>query len=186
MKRCEWCEKDELYRRYHDLEWGEAGKSEQELFELICLEGMQAGLSWYTVLKKRDDLRVAFKGFKPEMVAKFNESDIAKILASKNVIKNEAKVRACVSNAEAFLKTQAEFGSFWSYLLSFTPERKPIINKFNSIKQIPTKSTISESLAKDMKKRGFKFFGAVIAHAYLQSCGILNEHLSYCFKATKD
>lgn len=185
MRRCEWCEKDELYKNYHDNEWGELGKSENELFELLCLEGMQAGLSWHIILKKRENLRVAFLGFDPVVVAKFNETDIKRVLDTKGIINHEAKIRACVTNAQCFLKTQNEFNGFWNYLLSFTPHNKPIINRYKSLSELPNKSDISKALSKDMKKRGFKFFGEVIAHSFLQACGIINEHLSYCYKANK-
>ncbi|BCX79786.1 DNA-3-methyladenine glycosylase I [Campylobacter sp. 19-13652] len=183
MRRCEWCEKDELYRHYHDNEWGEANKSERELFELVCLESMQAGLSWHIVLKKREALRAAFLGFEPEVVAKFSKAEVSRIMGIEGVIKHEAKVRACITNAQCFLAVRAEFGSFWSYLLSFTPNNTPIINRYERISDLPSKSEISIALAKDMKKRGFKFFGEVIAHSFLQACGVLNEHLNYCYKA---
>lgn len=183
IRRCEWCEKDDLYRDYHDNEWGEITKGERELFELLCLEIFQAGLSWHIVLKKRAALRSAFLNFEPNLVVNFNQNDVANLMRNPLIIRNEKKILACISNASCFLKVIEEFGSFWDYLLSFTPNKAPIIRKYNDISSLPAKDEMSIRLSKDMKKRGFKFFGAVVAYSYLQACGILNEHLSYCFKA---
>lgn len=183
MRRCEWCEKDDLYRAYHDNEWGEVTKDQRALFELLCLEIFQAGLSWHTILKKREAFRQAFLNFEPNLLLGFKQEDVANLMQNPKIIRNEKKIIACINNASCFLKVSAEFGSFWDYLLSFTPNNMPLIRRYDNIAALPASDEISLALAKDMKKRGFKFFGAVVAYSYLQACGILNEHLSYCFKA---
>lgn len=182
--RCEWCEVDDLYRDYHDNEWGIAGKSDNELFELLCLESFQAGLSWHIILKRRNTLNAAFNGFDPNIVAMYDNSDIDRIIKSEGVIKNRAKIEACIFNARAFLKIQKQYGTFSKYLFSFTDGRQ-IINRYDNLKDMPSFSDLSQKLSKDMKKHGFKFFGRVIAYSFLQASGVLNEHMSYCFKAKK-
>lgn len=180
--RCQWCEKDELYRNYHDNEWGRTGKSENELFELLCLECFQAGLSWHLVLKRRQALNKAFLGFIPHEVASFIQGDVERILSTPDVIKSRPKILACINNASKFIAVQNEFGSFWSYILSFVGG-KPIKYRPNELSQIHSHSTHSHALARDAKKRGFKFLGPVIAHSFLQASGAIDEHLSYCFLA---
>lgn len=181
-KRCEWCEKDDLYRAYHDNEWGEIVRDERLLFELIVLEMMQAGLSWHTILKKREAMRVAFDDFKPEILAKYDEGKISELLQTEGIIKNRLKLNALSANAKAFLSIQSEFGSFFDYIWSFTNGVR-IKNNLNEISQIPTRSELSDQISKDMKKRGFKFLGSVMVYSFLQAIGVINDHLSYCFKA---
>ncbi|WP_194239025.1 DNA-3-methyladenine glycosylase I [Campylobacter californiensis] len=181
-KRCEWCEKDDLYRAYHDNEWGEIVRDERLLFEFIVLEMMQAGLSWHTILKKREAMRVAFDDFKPEILAKYDEGKISELLQTEGIIKNRLKLNALSANAKAFLSIQSEFGSFFDYIWSFTNGVR-IKNNLNEISQIPTRSELSDQISKDMKKRGFKFLGSVTVYSFLQAIGVINDHLSYCFKA---
>ncbi|MBE2986402.1 DNA-3-methyladenine glycosylase I [Campylobacter sp. RM12920] len=181
-KRCEWCEKDDLYRAYHDNEWGEIVRDERLLFEFIVLEMMQAGLSWHTILKKREAMRVAFDDFKPEILAKYDEGKISELLQTEGIIKNRLKLNALSANAKAFLSIQSEFGSFFDYIWSFTNGVR-IKNNLNEISQIPTRSELSDQISKDMKKRGFKFLGSVMVYSFLQAIGVINDHLSYCFKA---
>ncbi|MBE2985113.1 DNA-3-methyladenine glycosylase I [Campylobacter sp. RM9344] len=181
-KRCEWCEKDDLYRAYHDNEWGEIVRDERLLFELIVLEMMQAGLSWHTILKKREAMRVAFDDFKPEILAKYDEGKISELLQTEGIIKNRLKLNALSANAKAFLSIQSEFGSFFDYIWSFT-NGVGIKNNLNEISQIPARSELSDQISKDMKKRGFKFLGSVTVYSFLQAIGVINDHLSYCFKA---
>ncbi|WP_336610691.1 DNA-3-methyladenine glycosylase I [Campylobacter sp. 7477a] len=181
-KRCEWCEKDDLYRAYHDNEWGEIVRDERLLFEFIVLEMMQAGLSWHTILKKREAMRVVFDDFKPEILAKYDEGKISELLQTEGIIKNRLKLNALSANAKAFLSIQSEFGSFFDYIWSFTNGVR-IKNNLNEISQIPTRSELSDQISKDMKKRGFKFLGSVTVYSFLQAIGVINDHLSYCFKA---
>ncbi|WP_211436817.1 DNA-3-methyladenine glycosylase I [Campylobacter sp. RM9328] len=181
-KRCEWCEKDDLYRAYHDNEWGEIVRDERLLFEFIVLEMMQAGLSWHTILKKREAMRVAFDDFKPEILAKYDEGKISELLQTEGIIKNRLKLNALSANAKAFLSIQSEFGSFFDYIWSFTNGVR-IKNNLNEISQIPARSELSDQISKDMKKRGFKFLGSVTVYSFLQAIGVINDHLSYCFKA---
>ncbi|WP_229203835.1 DNA-3-methyladenine glycosylase I [Campylobacter anatolicus] len=181
IKRCEWCERDDLYRSYHDNEWGQVIRDERKLFEFIVLESFQAGLSWYIVLKKRESLRVAFDGFKPSVIAKYDEAKFDEILKYDGAIKNRAKIAATSANAKAFLAVQSEFGSFYEYIWGFVGGIQ-IKNNWRNIKEIPAKTPLSEYVAKDMKKRGFKFFGAVSAYSFLQAIGVIDDHLSYCYK----
>ena len=184
FKRCDWArDSDEracrLYEEYHDNEWGVPLHNDTKLFELLVLEGFQAGLSWITILKKREALRVAFDNFNPKKVAQYDEAKIAELMANKDIIRNRLKIESAICNAKAFLKVQKAFGSFDSYIWGFVGG-KPIINHFASVSEIPTKTPLSNAISKDLQKRGFKFVGSTMMYAYMQSAGIVNDHLLSC------
>lgn len=178
--RCGWCAGDELYTKYHDTEWGRPAEDEKILFEFLILEGAQAGLSWITILRKRKSYREAFLGFEPEAVAKMTEKDIDRLMQESGIIRNRMKIRSAVNNAKHFLEVQQEFGSFRNYILSFLPGKKPIVNHFKSLEEIPAVSPESEAISRDMKKRGFNFFGPVCCYSFLQAAGFVNDHLEGC------
>jgi DNA-3-methyladenine glycosylase I len=179
--RCEWAGTDSLYIDYHDKEWGQPVHNDQELFEFLILEGAQAGLSWITILRKRDSYRLAFDGFDPAKVAEYDQVKIDQLLNNPGIIRNKLKIRSAVSNAQAFLQVQQEFGSFNNYIWEFV-DHTPIINTWMSLKQIPAQTPLSEAISKDLKKRGFKFFGPTICYAFLQAVGMVNDHTTSCFR----
>jgi DNA-3-methyladenine glycosylase I len=179
MNRCTWA-KDEPNLTYHDKEWGRAQHDDQKLFEFLILEGAQAGLSWVTILKRRDGYRKAFSNFDVLKVSKFTQKRVEKLLQDESIIRNKLKVNSAVKNAKAFLKIQAEFDSFDKYLWGFV-NHKPIKNKFKKLSDIPTSTEISEKLSKDLKKRGFSFVGPTICYALMQATGMVNDHTSNCF-----
>jgi len=179
--RCKWSEKDPLYIQYHDTEWGVPLHDEQQLFEFLMLETFQAGLSWITILRKRENFRQAFDNFDYKKIAQYNERKIQALLQDKGIIRNKLKVRAAVSNAQAFLKVQKEFGSFDNYVWAFV-NGKPIQNKWEAVKELPGKTELSDQLSKDLKKRGFKFVGSTIVYAYMQATGMVNDHTVNCFR----
>lgn len=178
--RCGWCGTDELYVKYHDTEWGRTVVDDKTLFEFLVLESAQAGLSWITVLRKRGGYRKAFCGFDVYEVAKMTDEDVIRLAQCDDIIKNRLKIRATISNARHFIEIQNEFGSFYKYVLSFLPDGKPIVNNFKSLGEIPVSAPFSETMSKDMRKRGFKFFGSVICYAFLQATGFVNDHLADC------
>ena len=178
--RCTWARND-LAIAYHDAEWGVPLHDDQGLFEFLVLEGAQAGLSWDTILRKREAYRKAFDNFDPAKVARYSEAKIEKLLQNEGIIRNRLKVASAVSNAKAFLKVQKEFGSFDAYIWNFVGG-KPIVNKWNDISQIPAKTHISDAISKDMKNRGFKFVGSTIMYAHMQATGMVNDHLMSCFR----
>ncbi len=179
-KRCHWLNSEEIYIKYHDEEWGRPCHDDQVLFEFLILEGAQAGLSWITVLKKRENYRKLFKGFDPRKVARITEKEIATILKDEGIIRNRLKVKSAVTNAKLFLEIQKEFGSFDKYIWGFVGG-KPIYNRIQNKKQLPSTSTESDALSKDLKKRGFKFAGSTICYAYMQACGLVNDHILDCY-----
>jgi DNA-3-methyladenine glycosylase I len=179
--RCEWCGTDPIYTKYHDDEWGVPVHDDQKLFEMLILEGAQAGLSWITVLKKRKNYRKAFDNFDVVKVSKYSEKKVAKLLANPGIIRNRLKVNAAVTNAKAFLKIQDEFGSFDKYIWQFV-NYEPIVNKFKILKELPAKSEISDFMSNDLKERGFKFVGSTICYAFMQAVGMVNDHIIDCFK----
>ncbi len=181
IKRCAWVPDDPLYTSYHDTEWGVPVFDDIKLFEFLILEGAQAGLSWHTVLKKRENYRRAFADFDPEKVAKFDEARIQSLLTDPGIIRNKLKVRAAVTNAAAFLKVQEEFGTFSDYSWSFVGGR-PRVNNFKSVDQIPATTPESDAFSKDLKKRGFKFVGSTIIYAHMQAVGMVNDHTVDCFR----
>ena len=180
-KRCEWCGTDPLYVKYHDEEWGVPVHDDKKHFEMIILDGAQAGLSWLTVLRKRENYRKAFSDFDPAKVARYTEKKIEKLLNNPGIIRNKLKINSAITNARAFLKVQEEFGSFDKYIWQFV-NYKPIINKWKSIDELPATSKESDGMSKDMKKRGFKFVGSTICYAYMQAAGMVNDHIVSCFR----
>ncbi len=179
--RCKWSEKDPLYIQYHDTEWGVPLHDEQQLFEFLMLETFQAGLSWITILRKRENFRQAFDNFDYKKIAQYKENKIQALLQDKGIIRNKLKVRAAVSNAQAFLKVQKEFGSFANYVWAFV-NGKPAQNKWISVKELPSKTELSDQLSNELKKRGFKFVGSTIVYAYMQATGMVNDHTVNCFR----
>ncbi|RKD90802.1 DNA-3-methyladenine glycosylase I [Mangrovibacterium diazotrophicum] len=179
--RCDWCLKDDLYRDYHDQEWGVPVYDDKILFEFLILEGVQAGLSWHTVLKKRENYRKAYDDFDYKKVATYDEVKVAELLLNKGLVRNKLKIAASITNAQQFLKVQEEFGSFSNYIWGFV-DHKPIINHFQSLKEVPATTAISDAISKDMKKRGFKFVGSTIVYAHMQATGMVNDHLVGCFR----
>jgi len=179
--RCEWPGNDELYLKYHDEEWGVPIHDDQKLFEFLTLESAQAGLSWITILKKRENFREAFAGFDPQKVARFSKNKIEKLLLNPGIIRNRLKVCSAVSNAKLFLKVQDEFGSFNDYSWSFVGG-KPVVNKWKRLRDIPVTTSQSDAFSKDLKKRGFRFVGSTIIYAHMQATGMVNDHLVNCFR----
>lgn len=180
MKRCDW-PKNDLAIRYHDEEWGVPLHDDAKLFEFLILEGAQAGLSWDTILRKRENYRKAFDSFNVNRVARYTDKRIEKLLQDEGIIRNRLKVAAAVSNAKEFLKVQKEFGSFDKYVWAFVGG-KPIVNKWKLTGQVPATSPVSDAISKDMKKRGFKFVGSTIIYAHMQATGMVNDHLVSCFR----
>lgn len=178
--RCGWAGTDELYVRYHDEEWGKLVTDDKTLFEFLVLESAQAGLSWITILKKREGYRQAFHNFDVEKVAQMTLEDIERLMKFDGIVKNRLKINSTISNAKLFIAIQKEFGSFYKYTLSFFPNQQPIVNHLKSLSQIPVTSAESDAMSKDMKKRGFKFFGSTICYAHLQASGFVNDHLEGC------
>lgn len=182
--RCPWCLKDDLYKNYHDEEWGTPLHDDRQLFELLCLEGAQAGLSWYTVLSKRENYRRAFDNFDAVKMSKYSVAKIEKLLQNEGIIRNRLKVNAFVSNAKVFLAIQKEFGSFDKYIWQFVGGH-PIINEVKTMSSVPAKTTLSDVMSKDLLKRGFKFVGSTICYAFMQASGMVNDHLNDCWRKAK-
>lgn len=178
--RCAWCEKDDLYRDYHDNEWGKPVYDDRLLFEFLILETFQAGLSWYTILKKRENFRKAFDRFDYKKVAKYKEDKIQELLQNEGIIRNQLKVRGAVANAIAFMEVQEEFGSFSNYIWGFT-NGKPIENQRQSLSEVPATTPLSDEISKDLKKRGFKFVGSTVVYAHMQATGMVNDHIRECW-----
>lgn len=178
--RCGWCGTDEVHVKYHDQEWGKLVTDDKTLFEFLVLESAQAGLSWITILRKREGYRKAFCDFDARRVAEMTDEDVERLVQFDGIVKNRLKIKATITNARQFLAIQKEFGSFYNYVLSFFPDRKPIINTAWSLSEVPASSPVSDAVSKDMKKRGFKFFGTTICYAYLQASGFIDDHLVDC------
>lgn len=179
--RCNWCLKFDQYVRYHDEEWGVPVRDDRKHFEFLILEGAQAGLSWSTILKKREGYRKAFADFDPVKVARFTPARIEKILQDPGIVRNRLKVHAAVNNARLFLQIQKEFGSFDEYIWRFVGG-KPIVNAWKSLREIPATTPESDALSKDLVKRGFKFVGSTVMYAHMQACGLVNDHLVDCWR----
>lgn len=177
--RCAWCGNDPLYIKYHDEEWGKPVHNDQTLFEFLILEGAQAGLSWITILRRRENYRKAFANFDVKKVAAFTEKDAERLMQDEGIIRNKLKINSAINNAKLFIKIQEEFGSFKDYIWAYLPNKKPIINDFKK-GGIPVSTEISDAIAKDMKKRGFKFFGTTICYAFMQATGMVNDHVIGC------
>jgi len=180
-KRCGWCLSSDLYKKYHDEEWGVPVYDDQKLFEFLILETFQAGLSWITILNKRENFRRAFDHFDYKKVANYPEEKIQELMLDAGIIRNQLKIRAAVSNAVAFMKVQKEFGSFSKYIWQFT-DGKPIDNKRQSLKEVPATSPLSDAISKDLKKRGFKFVGSTVVYAHMQATGMVDDHVEDCWR----
>ena len=181
IERCEWAGSDPLYVDYHDAEWGVPLRDDRRLFELLCLEGAQAGLAWITVLRKREGYRRAFAGFDPEMVAAFGTDDAARLLADPAIVRNRAKVEAAIGNARAWLRLADEVGSPATHLWSFV-DGTPLQNAWRTLAEIPADTDVSRALSRDLRSRGFRFVGPTIAYAFMQSAGMVNDHVVGCFR----
>jgi len=179
--RCSWVSDDSIYIHYHDFEWGIPIYNDRLLFEFLVLEGMQAGLSWLTVLKKRDNYRQSFDNFEADIVSKYNQRKINALMKDAGIIRNELKIRSVISNAKAFLEVEKEWDKFSNYMWHFVNGR-PIQNHWKSAKQVPATSSISDDMSKDLKKRGFKFVGSTICYAFMQAVGMVNDHTTNCFR----
>ncbi|MDM8523335.1 DNA-3-methyladenine glycosylase I [Desulfococcaceae bacterium HSG8] len=179
--RCKWAGTDPLYVRYHDTEWGVPLHDDRKLFEFLILEGAQAGLSWITILKKRENYRKAYDNFDPRKISAYSPDKISSLLSDKGIIRNRLKIEAAVQNAKAFLSVQEEFGSFDAYIWQFT-DGIPIKNRWKSQEEIPAKTEKSDAMSKDLKKRGFKFTGPTICYAFMQAVGMVNDHTADCFR----
>jgi DNA-3-methyladenine glycosylase I len=178
--RCDWSTSDPLYIKYHDEEWGKEVTDDLKMFEFLVLESAQAGLSWLTILKRRDGYRNAFADFNAEKVSQMTEHDVERLMQNSGIIRNRKKIEAAISNAKYFLEIQKEYGSFCNYMRAFLPEGKLIINHPKTLSEIPASTPLSDAISKDMKKRGFKFFGTTICYAHLQAVGYVNDHLEEC------
>lgn len=181
MNRCSWCEKEDIYIEYHDKEWGVPIYDDRKHFEFIVLESAQAGLSWLTILKRRENYRMAYDDFDPEKVARYDEKKLDELVKNAGIIRNRMKIAASINNAQRFLEIQQEFGSFSNYIWGFV-NNKPVINEFASISEVPATTELSDTISKDLKKRGFKFMGSTIVYAHLQAVGIINDHITSCFR----
>ncbi|NDV61700.1 DNA-3-methyladenine glycosylase I [Puniceicoccales bacterium CK1056] len=179
MKRCDWCHGNSLYEEYHDKEWGVPVYDDQKLFEFIILEGAQAGLSWLTILKRRENYRSAFAGFDPEKVASFTERDQERLRSDEGIIRNRLKISSAISNARCFLEICEEHGSFSQYIWKFVDGR-PLQNRFSRMSDLPASTPISDTISKEMKRYGFKFFGTTICYAHMQATGMVNDHIVDC------
>ena len=179
--RCSWCGDDSLYIRYHDKEWGVPNHNDRKLFEFLILEGAQAGLSWITILRKREAYRKAFDNFNFNKVANYNERKIQSLLKDEGIVRNRLKIRSTVQNAKAFLRIRDEFGTFNKYIWQFV-DGKPVRNGWKSLKQIPARTELSNKLSKDLKQRGFTFVGSTICYAHMQATGMVNDHTVDCFR----
>lgn len=181
MERCPWCGTDELYVKYHDEEWGVPVHDDRKHFEFLVLESAQAGLNWLTVLRKRENYRKAYDGFDPLKVSNYDEEKYNELLNNKGIIRNKLKIRASINNAICFIKIQQEFGSFDKYIWSFV-NNEQVVNNWKTISEVPATSELSDRVSADLKKRGFKFLGSTIVYAHLQATGLINDHITSCFR----
>ena len=180
-KSCNWPGNDPLMLDYHDKEWGVPMHDDLKLFEFLVLEGFQAGLSWMTILRKRENFREAFHGFDPVLVAEMTQTDVESLLQNPGIIRNRMKIEAVIQNAVCFLKVRQEYGSFDRYIWHFT-DYKPVINRFTNLDQLPAKTELSDRISADLKQKGFKFVGSTIVYAHMQATGMVNDHLTHCFR----
>lgn len=179
--RCAWCGEDPLYVAYHDQEWGKPVWDDKTLFEFLILETFQAGLSWITILRKRENFREAFDHFDYKKIAGYGEEKYEALMENPGIIRNRLKIRSAISNAVAFIKIQEEFGSFSDYIWAFV-DHKPVVNEWKSMKDLPARTEISDLISKDLKKRGFKFVGSTVVYAHMQATGMVNDHVTHCFR----
>ncbi len=182
--RCPWCGEDPLYVAYHDQEWGVPLHDDQKHYEFLVLDGAQAGLSWLTILRKREGYRRAFAGFVPEKVSRFTDSDVERLMQDASIVRNRAKINAAIVNARAFLEVQAAFGSFDAYIWQFTGG-DTVQNRWRTLSEVPASTAESDAMSKDLRRRGFKFVGSTICYAYMQAAGMVNDHLTSCFRHTE-
>lgn len=180
LERCAWAGDDELYCRYHDEEWGVPCHEDQKLFEMLNLEGAQAGLSWITILRKRENYRRAFDGFDLDKILAYDDSKVEELMQNTGIVRNRLKIQSVITNAKAFRAVQEEYGSFDSFLWSYV-KGTPITNHWNDMSEIPAKTQLSDQISRDLKKRGFKFVGSTIVYAYMQAIGMVNDHTENCF-----
>lgn len=185
IKRCGWCLSSDLYKKYHDQEWGVPVYDDQKLFEFLILETFQAGLSWITILNKRENFRLAFDDFDYKKVAQYQEDKIQELLQNSGIIRNKLKVHSAITNAQNFIKIQEEFGSFSNYIWAFV-DHKPVQNYPKTLKEVPATSPISDAISKDLKKRGFKFVGSTVIYAHMQATGMVNDHVADCWVRNKE
>lgn len=182
MRRCDWAVQDDpLYVAYHDHEWGVPSHDDRHLFELLILEGAQAGLSWATILRKREGYRTAFSGFDPEKVARFDRRAVARLLEDPGIVRNRLKIESAINNARRALEVQSDFGSLDAYLWAFV-DGTPIVGHWRSVHEVPASTRESVAMSKDLKKRGFSFVGPTICYAFMQACGLVNDHIASCFR----
>ncbi len=180
--RCGWCGTDQLYVDYHDNEWGCEVTDDHKMFEFLVLESAQAGLSWITILRRREGYRRAFADFDVQKVAAFTPEDVERLMQDTGIIRNRGKIVSTITNAQAYIAIQKEFGSFCAYLRGFLPDGKPVVNHWKTLKEVPASTPLSDAISKDMKKRGFRFFGTTICYAHLQATGYVNDHITGCFR----
>lgn len=185
MERCSWCGDDPLYVRYHDEEWGKIVREDNKLFEFLVLEGAQAGLSWYTILKKRENYRKAFFNFDFHKIANMTQEDESRLLQNEGIVRNRLKIHSAIVNARFFINVIEEFGSFYNYILSFLPEGQRIVNDVKEMKDVPATSPVSDAISNDLKKRGFKFVGSTIIYSFLQATGFIDDHINSCLCKTR-
>lgn len=178
--RCAWCGTEQIYIDYHDKEWGIPLHDDQRLFEMLILEGMQAGLSWITVLKKREAFREAFDNFDVKKVAKYTEKKVEELMQNEKIIRNRRKITASIANAKAFIEIQKEFGSFDKFIWSYV-DNNPIVNRFKKLEEMPANTPLSDKISKDLKKRGFNFVGTTIIYSFMQAVGMVDDHITDCF-----
>jgi DNA-3-methyladenine glycosylase I len=181
MTRCPWCGDDELYIRYHDEEWGVPVHDDIKHFEFLVLESAQAGLSWITILRKRENYRIAYDNFRPLLVSKYDEKKIEELMNNPGIVRNRRKIEASINNARRFIELQKEFGSFDQYIWRFV-DYKPVVNGWQDISEVPAKTRLSDEISKDLKNRGFSFVGSTIVYSHLQAVGIVNDHIASCFR----
>ena len=182
--RCAWCGKDELYQKYHDEEWGKPVYDDKTIFEFLVLESFQAGLSWITILRKRENFRMAFDDFDYQKIANYSDNQLEELMQNAGIIRNRLKIFATRNNAQKFMEVQKEFGSFSKYIWGFV-NHEPIINRPKTLKEVPATTEISDALAKDLKKRGFKFMGSTVVYAHMQATGMVNDHVEDCWIKTQ-
>ncbi len=180
LNRCGWCGTDPLYVKYHDEEWGKPVYDDKTLFEFLVLESAQAGLSWITILRKRENYRKAFADFDALKVAQFTQDDVERLMLDAGIIRNRLKIQSTITNAQIFLAIQKEFGSFSEFIWGYLPDKKPIVNHLKSLNEIQPRTELSDRISKDLKKRGIKFFGTTICYAHMQATGMVNDHILDC------
>ena len=183
-KKCEWCIGDSLYEKYHDEEWGVPVFEDNKLFEFLILETFQAGLSWITILRKRENFRAAFNNFDYKKIAAYDQEKVDELLQNSGIIRNKLKIKATITNAQAFIAIQKEFGSFSDYIWRFV-NGKPIKNKYKNLSEVPANTPLSDTISKDLKKRGFKFVGTTVVYAHMQATGMVNDHVLSCYRHTE-